>query len=32
LTLAAVVTLGIKKGLEMTTGIRRGKEEEEVDS
>jgi sulfate transport system permease protein len=32
LTLAAVVTLGTKKALEVTTGIRRGNQEEEAES
>jgi ammonia channel protein AmtB len=32
LTLAAVVTLGIKKILEVTTGLRRENEEEEAES
>jgi sulfate transport system permease protein len=32
LTLAAVVTLGIKKALEVTTGLRRGNEKEEAKS
>jgi sulfate transport system permease protein len=32
LTLAALVTLGIKKALEVTTGMRRGNDEEEVES